>query len=270
MLTFVIGGMTGVLLAVPPADFVLHNSLFLVAHFHNVIIGGVLFGMFAGINYWFPKAFGFRLDPFWGKMSFWFWTVGFYFAFMPLYVLGLMGVTRRLRHFDDPSLRIWFLIAAFGAALVAIGILSSLIQFYVSFRNREALRDLTGDPWDGRTLEWSTSSPPPIYNFAVTPMVHDGDAWDDMKKRGHVRPVDGFRPIHMPKNTGTGVILAGLSTMFAMAMIWYVWWLAVVSFVAILAVAIAHTFNYHRDYHISAEQVAATEAARTHHLTARV
>jgi cytochrome o ubiquinol oxidase subunit 1 len=270
MLTFVIGGMTGVLLAVPPADFVLHNSLFLVAHFHNVIIGGVLFGMFAGINYWFPKAFGFRLDPFWGKMSFWFWTVGFYFAFMPLYVLGLMGVTRRLRHFDDPSLRIWFIIAAFGAALIAIGILSSLIQFYVSFRNREALRDLTGDPWDGRTLEWSTSSPPPIYNFAFTPMVHDGDAWDDMKKRGHIRPVDGFKPIHMPRNTGTGVILAGLSAVFAMAMIWYVWWLAVVSFAAILAVAIHHTFNYHRDYHIPAAEVAATEAMRTDQLAARV
>ena len=126
MLTFVIGGMTGVMLAVPPADFVLHNSLFLVAHFHNVIIGGVLFGLFAGISYWFPKAFGFRLDPFWGKLSFWFWVVGFYFAFMPLYVLGLMGVTRRLRVFDDPSLQIWFVIAAFGAFLIALGIFSFL------------------------------------------------------------------------------------------------------------------------------------------------
>ena len=219
MVTFVIGGMTGVLLAVPPADFVLHNSLFLVAHFHNVIIGGVLFGLFAGINYWFPKAFGFRLDPFWGKVSFWFWVVGFYFAFMPLYVLGLMGVTRRLRHFDDPSLRIWFIIAAAGAAMIAVGIAASLIQFYVSCRDRERLRDTTGDPWDGRTLEWSTSSPPPAYNFAFTPVIHDGDAWADMKRRGHVRPVAGFRPIHMPSNTGTGVILAGLSLTLAIGMI---------------------------------------------------
>ena len=146
MLTFVIGGMTGVLLAVPPADFVLHNSLFLVAHFHNVIIGGVLFGLFAGINYWFPKAFGFRLDPFWGKVSFWFWVVGFFFAFMPLYVLGLMGVTRRLRYFEDPSLQIWFVIAAFGALLIAFGIAAFLVQIYVSIRKRHELRDTTGDP----------------------------------------------------------------------------------------------------------------------------
>src|SRR5262250_1728740 len=159
MVTFVIGGMTGVLLAVPPADFVLHNSLFLVAHFHNVIIGGVLFGLMAGITFWFPNAFGYRLDPFCGKCSFWFWFVGFYFAFMPLYVLGLMGVTRRLSHFDDHSLQIWFQFAAFGAFLIALGIASFLIQLVVSFVRRESLRDTTGDPWGGRTLEWSTSSP---------------------------------------------------------------------------------------------------------------
>jgi cytochrome o ubiquinol oxidase subunit I len=264
MVTFVIGGMTGVLLAVPPADFVLHNSLFLVAHFHNVIIGGVLFGLFAGISYWFPKAFGFRLDPFWGKISFWFWVVGFYFAFMPLYVLGLMGVTRRLRHFDDPSLRIWFVIAAIGAAMVAIGIAASLIQFYVSFRKREQLRDITGDPWDGRTLEWSTSSPPPAYNFAFTPVIYDSDAWTDMKRRGYVRPISGFKPIHMPHNTGTGLILAGLSVALSVGMIWYIWWLAGLSFAALLAVAIGHTFNYHRDFDIPAESVVETEDQRTH------
>lgn len=146
MVTFVIGGMTGVLLAVPPADFVLHNSLFLIAHFHNVIIGGVVFGLMAGVVYWFPKAFGFRLDPFWGKMSFWFWLTGFYFAFMPLYVLGLMGVTRRVSQFEDPSLQIWFLVAAFGAFLIALGILSMLVQLVVSFIKREELRDTTGDP----------------------------------------------------------------------------------------------------------------------------
>ena len=201
MVTFVIGGMTGVLLAVPPADFVLHNSLFLVAHFHNVIIGGVVFGLMAGISFWFPKAFGYSLDPFWGKCSFWFWLVGFYFAFMPLYVLGLMGVTRRLSHFDDPSLQIWFQVAAFGAVLIALGIASSAAAVRGQLPQRESLRDTTGDPWNGRTLEWSTSSPPPVYNFAFTPIVHDNDAWYDMKKRGYVRPVGGFEPIHMPKNT---------------------------------------------------------------------
>jgi cytochrome o ubiquinol oxidase subunit 1 len=263
MLTFVIGGMTGVLLAVPPADFVLHNSLFLIAHFHNVIIGGVLFGLFAGINYWFPKAFGFRLDPFWGKVSFWCWVSGFYVAFMPLYLLGLMGVTRRMRHFDDPSLQIWFVIAAAGAALIAVGILASLIQFYVSFRQRDRLRDVTGDPWDGRTLEWSTSSPPPAYNFAFTPIVHDGDAWTDMKRRGYQRPVSGFKAIHMPRNTGTGVIMAGFSVAFAVGMIWYIWWLAGLSLVALLATAIAHTFDYHRTFHIPAKDVVAAEGERT-------
>jgi cytochrome o ubiquinol oxidase subunit 1 len=270
MLTFVIGGMTGVLLAVPPADFVLHNSLFLIAHFHNVIIGGVLFGMFAGINYWFPKAFGFRLDPFWGKMSFWFWVVGFYFAFMPLYVLGLMGVTRRLRVFDDPSLQIWFVIAAIGAVMVLIGIVSFLLQIAVSVWKRDKLRDVTGDPWHGRTLEWSTSSPPPVYNFAFTPVVHEGDAWWDMKHRGYARPTQGFRPILMPRNTGTGVILAGLAVGFAFGMIWYMWWLAGASFVAMLAVAIFHTFNYKRDFHIPADFVEKTEGERTRLLAVQV
>ncbi|GGE77977.1 cytochrome o ubiquinol oxidase subunit I [Sphingomonas prati] len=263
MITFTIGGMTGVLLAVPPADFVLHNSLFLVAHFHNVIIGGVLFGTFAAINYWFPKAFGFRLNEWWGKLSFWMWVPGFYVAFMPLYVLGLMGVTRRLRHFDDPSLQIWFVIAAIGAAMIAVGIAAFLIQIFVSVRNRETLRDTTGDPWNGRTLEWATSSPPPAYNFAFTPIVHDGDAYADMKVRGYDRPMTGFRAIHMPKNTGTGVILAGFATALGFGMIWYIWWLAAASMLGLIATSIIHTFNYKRDYHIPVEEVERTEAART-------
>ncbi len=263
MVTFAIGGMTGVLLAVPPADFVLHNSLFLIAHFHNVIIGGVLFGLFAGITYWFPKAFGYKLDPFWGKCSFWFWLVGFYLAFMPLYVLGFMGVTRRASHFEDPSLQIWFQIAAFGAVLIALGIASMLIQFVVSYIRRDSLRDNTGDPWDGRTLEWSTSSPPPAYNFAFTPVVHEIDAWWDMKKHGYVRPIDGFIPVHMPKNTAAGVILAAIATVCGFALIWHMWLLAVLSFVAIVAAAIYHSFNYKRDYYIPADEVTRIENDRT-------
>ena len=270
MITFIIGGMTGVMLAVPSADFVLHNSLFLIAHFHNVIIGGVLFGLFAGIYYWWPKAFGFRLDPFWGKMSFWFWVIGFYFAFMPLYVLGLMGVTRRLRVFEDPSLQIWFQIAAFGAVLIALGIGSFLIQIAVSVLKRNQLVDVTGDPWDGRTLEWATSSPPPGYNFAFTPVIHDNDAWWDMKKRGYARPLEGYRPIHMPSNTGTGVILAGISTVLGFALVWHIWWLAAVSFIGLLAVAINHTFNYNRDFHIPVDEVVRTESERTRLLSGQV
>ncbi len=268
MLTFTIGGMTGVLLAVPPADFVLHNSLFLVAHFHNVIIGAVVFGTFAGINYWFPKAFGFKLDRTWGLVSFWCWFVGFWVAFTPLYVLGLMGITRRLRHFDDPSLQIWFVIAAVGAAIIAVGIAAFLIQIAVSILNRDKLRDVTGDPWDGRSLEWATSSPPPDYNFAFTPVVHDMDAWYDMKSHKYARPTEGFQPIHMPSNTWAGIVIAGVSTVFGLAMVWYIWWLAALSFVAVIGVAIFHTFNYKRDFHIPVEEVIETERRRTADLQA--
>ncbi len=271
IITFVIGGMTGVLLAVPPADFVLHNSLFLVAHFHNVIIGGVLFGLFAGITYWYPKAFGYKLDPFWGKMSFWFWTIGFYFAFMPLYVLGLMGVTRRMSQFEeDAAMQFWFQVAAFGAVLIALGILFFIVQLVVSHRRRDQLRDTTGDPWDGRTLEWATSSPPPQYNFAFTPRVHDLDAWWQMKQHKYRRPEQGFKAIHMPKNTAAGIILAGISTVLGFALVWHMWLLAGVSFAALLAVAIGHTFNYDRDYHIPAEEVERVEAERTRMLASHV
>ncbi|WP_151719400.1 cytochrome o ubiquinol oxidase subunit I [Gemmobacter serpentinus] len=268
MLTFTVGGMTGVLLAVPPADFVLHNSLFLVAHFHNVIIGGVLFGLFAAINYWWPKAFGFKLDVFWGKVSFWLWVVGFWFAFMPLYILGLMGVTRRLRVFDDPDLWIWFALSGLGVLMVAGGIGAMLVQFGVSIWKREELTDHSGDPWDGRTLEWATSSPPPAYNFAFTPVVHGLDAWTDMKRDGQTRPRAPHLPIHMPKNTGTGVILSALATICGFALVWYIWWLAALSFLGIIVVAIAHSFNYDRDYHIPVDEVDRTEAARDRQLAA--
>jgi cytochrome o ubiquinol oxidase subunit I len=270
IVTFVIGGMTGVLLAVPPADFVLHNSLFLVAHFHNVIIGGVLFGLFAGIYYWFPKAFGYRLDPFWGKCSFWFWVIGFYVTFMPLYALGLHGVTRRLQHIEDASLSGWVHTSTVGAVLIALGIASFLLQLWVSFRRRDQLRDTTGDPWNGRTLEWSTSSPPPPYNFAFTPIVHESDAWHDMKQRGCERPVGGFVPIHMPKNTGAGFVLAALAAACGFALVWHMWLLAAVSFAALIVGAIVHTFNYGRDYYLAPEDVARTETARTQLLAAHV
>lgn len=269
MLTFVIGGMTGVMLAIPPADFVLHNSLFLIAHFHNVIIGGVVFGVFAAINFWFPKAFGFKLDEFWGKVSFWFWVIGFWVAFTPLYVLGFMGVTRRVRVFDDPSLQIWFIIAGIGAVMIAAGIGALLMQIAVSVWKRKELADPTGDPWNGRTLEWATSSPPPDYNFAFTPVVHDNDAWYDMKNRAYQRPLQGFKPIHMPKNTGAGIILSGLATALGFALIWYMWLAAAVFFVALIGGAIYHTFNYKRDFHIPVDQVINTEAERTKLLAAQ-
>jgi cytochrome o ubiquinol oxidase subunit 1 len=233
-----------------------------------VIIGGVLFGMLAGITYWFPKAFGYKLDKFWGTLSFWFWVIGFYLAFMPLYVLGLMGVTRRMSHFDDSSLQIWFIVAAFGAALIACGIACFLIQLFVSFRRRESLRDLTGDPWNGRTLEWSTSSPPPAYNFAFTPVIHDHDAWYDMKSKHYERPLKGFLPIHMPKNTSAGFIIAALSAVMGFALIWHMYLAAGVSFVLMMVAIIAHTFNYKRDFFIPADDVVRIEDQRTKMLAA--
>ena len=263
MVTFTIGGMTGVLLAVPPADFVLHNSLFLVAHFHNAIIGGVVFGCFAGMAYWFPKAFGFKLDPFWGKMSFWFWFTGFYLAFMPLYVLGLMGVTRRVSHFDDQSLQVWFVAAAVGAVLILFGIVSFLVQIAVSVMKRDELRDVTGDPWNARTLEWSTSSPPPEYNFAFTPVVHDLDAWQDMKTGGYERPTSGFLPIHMPRNTSTGFVLAAISVAVGFALVWRIWWLPPIGLVAIVGVCIARSFFLDRAYDVPAAEVAKVEGERS-------
>jgi len=266
--TFVIGGLTGVLLAVPPADFVVHNSLFLVAHFHNVIIGGVVFGLLAGIQYWFPKAFGYKLDPFWNKVSFWCWLIGFWTVFTPLYILGLMGETRRTQHFDDSAVQPFLMVAAIGVFIIMAGIAAFVFQLLISYLRRDQLRDLSGDPWGGRTLEWATSSPPPPYNFAFTPVIHDLDAWWDMKKRGYNRPLGGFRPIHMPKNTGAGMVLAGLSTVLAFALIWYIWWLATVSFVALIAAAITHTFNYDREYYLPLEEVVQVESQRTAQLLA--
>ncbi|MEM6481736.1 MAG: cytochrome o ubiquinol oxidase subunit I [Pseudomonadota bacterium] len=263
MVTFTIGGMTGVLLAVPPADYVLHNSLFLVAHFHNAIIGGVVFGLFAAMVYWFPKAFGFRLVEGWGKVSFWCWFIGFYLAFMPLYVLGLMGVTRRVSQFADTAYSVYFNVALVGAVLIFAGIIAFVIQIGVSILKRHELRDTTGDPWNGRTLEWSTSSPPPYYNFAFTPRVYELDAWDHMKRSGYVRRTDDYMPIHMPRYTATGVVIAGLLTIMGFALVWHVYWLALITFAGSVIYGIAHTFNYDRDYYVPTDEVRDIEASRT-------
>ncbi|HBI67622.1 MAG TPA: cytochrome o ubiquinol oxidase subunit I [Massilia sp.] len=270
MLTFTIGGMTGVMLAIPAADFVLHNSLFLIAHFHNVIIGGVVFGLFAGINYWFPKAFGYKLDEFWGKISFWLWSIGFWVAFTPPYILGFMGVTRRMSHFEDPELQWLFQISFVGTLMIAGGIGALLMQFFMTWKNRKKLRDVTGDPWDGRTLEWSTSSPPPDYNFAFTPVVYDNDTFADMKKAGWKRPLKDYVAIHMPKNTWAGFVISAIAMVIGFAIIWHMWLLTGLAFIAMMVAIVVHTFNYKRDYYISAEEVTRTENERTKLLEAHV
>jgi cytochrome o ubiquinol oxidase subunit I len=265
MVTFVIGGMTGVLLAVPPADFMLHNSLFLVAHFHNVIIGGVLFGAFAGYNYWFPKAFGFRLHDGLGKAAFWCWIVGFYLAFMPLYVLGLMGMTRRMQHYDVPEWRPWVLLAGVGAAVILGGIVLQIAQIAVSIRQRESLRDVTGDPWNGRSLEWSTSSPPPAFNFAVLPQVEGEEVYWGIKQhaiaQAKLRDEPAYTEIEMPRNSPTGFICAFFATFMGFALIWHIWWLVGAAAAGAFATFVVFAWRDVDEYIIPADEVSRIDRA---------
>jgi cytochrome o ubiquinol oxidase subunit 1 len=266
MVTFVIGGMTGVLMAVPPADFQLHNSLFLVAHFHNVIIGGTVFGAMAGYNYWFPKAFGFMLDERWGKASFWCWLTGFYLAFMPLYVLGLMGMTRRMQHYDDVSWRPWLAVAALGALVILAGIACQVVQLVVSIRTRETRRDVTGDPWDGRTLEWATASPPPAWNFAVLPQVSGMDAFWTRKvsaraKEGPLGDRVNYEPIEMPKNSATGFVTAFFAVVTGFALIWHIWWMAGLGVFGAFVTILVFAFREHEEVEIPARQIAEIDRA---------
>jgi cytochrome o ubiquinol oxidase subunit 1 len=264
MVTFIIGGLTGVLVAVPPADFLLHNSLFLVAHFHNVIIGGVLFGAFAGYTYWFPKAFGFRLHEGLGKAAFWFWLVGFYVAFMPLYAVGFLGMTRRMQHYDVAEWRPWLLVAGFGAVLILIGILFQIAQLVVSIRRREQLRDYTGDPWDGRSLEWATASPPPVFNFAFLPDVRGGDAYWSQKalaKLGGKVEERQYQPIEMPRNSPTGFICAFFATVMGFALIWHIWWMVIAGLIGAFATFVVFAWRDHDEYQIPADEVARIDRA---------
>jgi len=260
MITFAIGGMTGVLLAVPPADFVLHNSLFLVAHFHNVVIGGVLFGAFAGYSYWFPKAFGFRLDPRTGKAAFWCWLIGFYVAFMPLYIVGLEGMTRRMQHYDVAEWHPWLIVAAVGAGIIACGIAFQIAQLVVSIRNRDKLRDLTGDPWDGRTLEWITFSPPPHFNFAVMPNVTGAEAYWGIKQKAiqqrRLMDLPDYQPIEMPRNSPTGFIAAFFAVVTGFALIWHIWWMVIVGVVGAFGTFIGFAWRNRYEYELPAAELA--------------
>jgi cytochrome o ubiquinol oxidase subunit 1 len=263
IVTFVIGGMSGVLMAIPPADFVLHNSLFLVAHFHNVAIGGVVFGVMAGITYWFPKAFGFTLNERLGKAVFWCWLIGFYLAFMPLYVLGLMGATRRLQHYPDTHWQPLMIVALAGAVVILIGIALTAVQITVSIRQRRAHRDETGDPWNGRTLEWSMPSPPPAWNFTELPSVERTDAYWNMKEEGTARRVfsSSYMDLHLPRNTPVGFFLAFFAAMAGFALIWRIDWLAVVGLIGAVGVALREFWRTDREVLVSAQEVAAFEHA---------
>ncbi len=271
IILFVIGGMSGVLLAIPGVDYKTHNSEFLVAHFHNVLIPGTAFGLFAGYHYWFPKAFGFRLNETWGKRAFWGWAVGFILAFMPLYVLGFMGMPRRMYSYTDAAWAPYLWIAALGALVVLCGIVCQIAQLWVSIRDREALADPTGDPWDARTLEWATASPPAEYNFAVIPTVSDRDAFWDMKARGcaYVRPAQ-YEDIHMPmKNTPIAFIIGIASFVFGFALVWHIWWLVLLAALIMLAAVIWHGCDDDTGFVIPAADVKKIEDARHARLVGR-
>jgi cytochrome o ubiquinol oxidase subunit 1 len=263
IVTFTIGGVTGVLLALPPADYLMHNSTFLVAHFHNMLIPGALFGYFAAFNLWFPKAFGFTLDERWGKRSFWCWLIGFYLAFMPLYLLGFMGMPRRMEHYDTPEWQPYLIVAAAGAVFILLGLIFMGVQLVVSVRRRAENRDWTGDPWNGRTLEWLTASPPAPYNFAVIPEVHGRDAFLALKERGiaYQRPTR-YEDIAMPKNSAFGVVIGALSFILGFAMVWHIWWAAAGSFALIVATLIVRSSNDDTEYLLPGSEVERLETQR--------
>ena len=261
LVTFAVGGMTGVLMAVPVVDFQLHNSLFLVAHFHNVIIGGVVFGYFAGLIYWLPKIFGFKLNEKLGKKVFWCWFVGFYVAFMPLYPLGFMGMTRRLNHYDNPAWHLLLTIAAVGTFIIVCGVIFQAAQLITSIKKRKQERDVTGDPWNGRTLEWSMSSPPPVYNFAHVPRVDSVDPYWKAKQEDDSFDTPPYEAIHMPKNSSIPFIIGIFLFIFGFSMVWHIFWLAGLTFAAFIIALMCRGFDYDRDYYIQADEVKSTQAA---------
>jgi len=262
MITFVIGGMTGVLMAIPAVSFVLHNSLFLIAHFHNVIIGGVVFGCIAAMTYWFPKAFGFKLNERLGKYSFWCWLVGFYLAFMPLYILGFKGMTRRLNHYDNPEWQPYLVVAFVGACFVALGIWFMLQQVFVSIRDRKQNLDTTGDPWGGRTLEWSIPSPAPFYNFAHVPHVeHLDQHWENKEKGVAYAAPASYEDIHMPRNTAAGVYIGAFGLAMCFGLIWHIWWMAIVGFVGMIGAFLVRAYDRDTDYYVPAHEVERIESA---------
>ncbi|MEC3768416.1 MULTISPECIES: cytochrome o ubiquinol oxidase subunit I [Cupriavidus] len=263
MVTFAIGGMTGVLLAVPGADFVLHNSLFLVAHFHNVIIGGVLFGCLAAISFWFPKVFGFKLNEFWGKVSFWCWLAGFFLAFMPLYVLGFKGMTRRMNHYANVDWHPYLVVAMIGAFVIGAGILAMMVQLAVSIRDRKHNRDLTGDPWDGRSLEWSTASPAPFYNFAKVPNITSLEQhWDDKEAGRAWRQPARYEDIHMPRPTAAGFLVSVFGLVSCFALVWHMWLVAVAGLLGAIATFVLRSYDRDVDYYVPAAEVERIERAR--------
>lgn len=269
MILFAVGGMTGVMLAVPPINYMVHNSVFLVAHFHNVLIPGALFGYFAGMIYWFPKVFGFKIDEKWGKFSFWCWSIGFVLAFAPLYILGLMGMPRRLEQYANTEWQPLLIVAAIGTLIITAGVAALVFQAWKTYKDRQKNADPTGDAWNGRTLEWSIPSPPPVYNFAVIPTVTDRDDFWVKKEKGtaYQRPA-AYSDIPMPKNVPYGVYQGIATFFFGFGMIWYIWWMAILGLVATVVILIVSGSNDDTEYVITAAEVKKIEDAHYERLAA--
>jgi cytochrome o ubiquinol oxidase subunit 1 len=262
--TFTFGGIAGVLLASPSADYMLHNSLFLVAHFHTMIVGGALFGIFAGITFWFPKFMGFKLNEKWGKRAFWLWLLGFFVAFVPLYILGFLGATRRLDHYTNPAWQPLFMICVVGFFIIVAGALTQIMQIIVSIKHKKENMDTTGDPWDGRSLEWSTSSPPPFYNFAKIPVVDSRDAFWKMKQEGKAKEPIEYEDITLPKNTPLGIYIAGLALVLGFAMVWHMFLVAGICLIGIIIIILIRTFDEETEYVLPADKVRELETHQTY------
>lgn len=257
---FTLGGTAGVLMGAPPADFQVHNSLFLIAHFHTMVIGGAVFGTFAGITYWFPKIAGFTLDERLGKRAFWLWFIGFFVTFGPLYLLGLMGATRRLDHYaSSTGWHPLYVTSLIGFVIILAALFTQIYQFIISFKTKNL--DTTGDPWNGRSLEWSTSSPPPFYNFATIPTVTSRDAFWEMKKTG-LKASKQYEDIVLPKNTGMGIHISAFAFLLGFALVWQIFWLIAVGLIGIIACIIIRSFDEESEYVLTAAEVEKLETKR--------
>ncbi len=249
---FAIGGMAGVLMAAPPADFQVHNTLFLVAHFHTMVIGAAIFGIFAGMTFWFPKIFGFLLNEHYGKIAFWLWIIGYFFAFIPLYLLGFMGATRRLDHYtSETGWQPLFVTSLIGFVIICCALLIQLYQIYISFKEKKPAGN---DPWNGRTLEWSTTSPPPFYNFAKIPNVSVREQFWVWKKEGKM-PEKKYETFEMPKNTGMGIYISGFAFLFGFGIVWHIYWLIFLAIFGAVTCLIILSFDENTEYEIEADEV---------------
>ena len=255
---FTIGGVTGVMLAMSAADYQYHNTMFLVAHFHNTIIPGVVYAMLAGLTYYWPKMFGFMLNERIGKWTFWLLSIGFVLAFFPMYITGLDGQARRMYTYSEASgYGAMNMLSFVGAGIMAIAF--ALIVYNVYYSVRYASRDIGSDPWDARSLEWATHTPVPEYNFAITPQVNSSQPFWDSKKNKHVLFPGKLEEIHMPNNSGLPFVMSSIFFVWGFSFVFAIWPLLIITTIAIFGCMAYRSFERDHGHHISVEEIKATE-----------